>query len=109
MENARFSWKNRNCPYILRSRHLPQMFARMQRKSGRQVLVSTHSTELLSDDGIGLDEVILLHPDREGTRVSAAHQREEIRVLLESGISMAEAVIPYTRPDRIEQLTLFEG
>lgn len=90
-------------------RHLPQMFARMQRNSGRQVLVSTHSTELLSDDGIGLDEVILLHPDREGTRVSAAHQREEIRVLLESGISMAEAVIPYTRPDRIEQLTLFEG
>ncbi len=73
------------------------------------MLVSTHSTDLLRDEGVGLDEVILLHPDSEGTWVSAAHERDEIRRLLESGLSMAEAVIPFTRPERIEQLTLFEG
>ena len=46
-------------------RVLPQMFARMQRRTGRQVLVSSHSADLLRDEGIGLDEVLLLKPDRE--------------------------------------------
>jgi hypothetical protein len=45
-------------------RFIPQMFARMQRRSGRQVMVSTHSTDLLRDEGIGLDEVLLLLPAR---------------------------------------------
>jgi superfamily II DNA or RNA helicase len=31
-------------------RLIPQMFARMQRRSGQQVVVSTHSTDLLRDD-----------------------------------------------------------
>ena len=38
-------------------RFLPQMFARMQRRTGRQIILSTHSPDLLRDDGIGLDEV----------------------------------------------------
>lgn len=88
-------------------RFLPQMFARIQRKTGRQVLISTHSTDLLRDDGIGLDEVLLLQPGLEGTSVSVARDREEVKVLLDSGLSMAEAVMPMTRPDRAEQLTLF--
>ncbi|OGG44853.1 MAG: chromosome segregation protein SMC, partial [Candidatus Handelsmanbacteria bacterium RIFCSPLOWO2_12_FULL_64_10] len=37
-------------------RFIPQMFQRIQRHTGRQILVSTHSTDLLRDDGIGLDE-----------------------------------------------------
>ena len=32
-------------------RFLPQVFARMQRRSGRQIMTSTHSTDLLRDDG----------------------------------------------------------
>ncbi|BAS27793.1 AAA family ATPase [Limnochorda pilosa] len=43
-------------------RHIPQMFARMQRRTGRQVFISTHSPDLLRDDGIGFDEVLLLVP-----------------------------------------------
>lgn len=88
-------------------RFLPQMFARIQGRSGRQVLISTHSTDLLRDSGIGLDEVLLLQPGTEGTAVSVARERSEIKVLLDSGLSMAEAVIPLTRPERAEQLTLF--
>ena len=47
-------------------RFIPQMFARIQRRSGRQVLTSTHSPDLLRDDGIGLNEVLLLSPEMRG-------------------------------------------
>ena len=90
-------------------RFLPQMFARIQGRSGRQVLVSTHSTDLLRDSGIGLDEVLLLQPGTEGTTVTAACAREDVKWLLDSGLSMAEAVIPLTGPGRAEKLVLFGG
>lgn len=88
-------------------RFLPQMFARIQRKSGRQVIVSTHSPDLLRDDGIGLDEVLLLQPGPEGTTVVLARDGAEVKALLDGGSSMADAVIPLTRPARAEQLALF--
>lgn len=88
-------------------RFIPQMFARIQRRSGRQVLISTSSTDLLRDDGIGIDEVLLLQPETEGTAVHAASEFVEIRELLEGGSSLAEAVMPRTRPKRAHQLALF--
>ena len=88
---------------------LPQMFARMQRRTGRQVMTSTHSTDLLSDEGIGLDEVLLLQPTAEGTRVSTAAAFSEVDLLLKGGSTLAEAVLPLTRPHRAEQLALFGG
>mgnify|MGYP000597035230 CR=1 FL=1 len=86
---------------------LPQMFARMQRRTGRQVMTSTHSTDLLRDEGIGLDEVLLLTPSPEGTRVSTAASFVEVKDLLDGGSTLAEAVMPLTRPRRAEQLALF--
>lgn len=88
-------------------RYLPQMFARMQSRAGRQILLSTHSPDLLQDDGIGLDEVLLLQPGPEGTTINTAAGFEDITVLLESGASMSEAVIPKTSPIGAQQLVLF--
>lgn len=88
-------------------RFLPQMFARIQRKKKRQIIISTHSSDLLRDEGIGLDEVLLLQPTSEGTDVRTADTIKEIRALLEGGGSLADAIIPKTRPERSEQLTLF--
>ena len=88
-------------------RFLPQMFARVQRRTGRQIILSTHSPDLLRDEGIGLDEVLLLHPGGEGTEVNPASGFQDIRDLLQGGMTVAEAVIPKTRPERAEQLTLF--
>lgn len=88
-------------------RLLPQMFARAQRRTGRQVFLSTHSPELLRDDGIALDEVLLLRPTMEGTAVSPAASYQEVRDLLESGGSLADAVLPLTRPQNAMQLTFF--
>jgi predicted ATPase len=88
-------------------RVLPQMLARVQRRTGRQIFLSTHSPDLLRDDGIGLDEVLLLVPGSEGTTVLTAASQQDIRHLLEGGLSLAEAVMPRTRPERAEQLSLF--
>jgi predicted ATPase len=88
-------------------RLIPQMFARIQRRSGRQVLISTHSPELLQDGAIGLDEVLLLQPRQEGTSVQLASSFPDIQALLEGGLSLAEAVVPKTRPEKVQQLTLF--
>jgi len=88
-------------------RVLPQMFARVQRLTGRQVLISTHSPDLLRDEGIGLDEVLLFSPEAEGTRVTTVESLRDIRHLLEEGHSLADVVVPRTRPEQVHQLTLF--
>lgn len=86
---------------------IPQMFARIQQRSGRQVLISTHSSDLLRDEGIGLDEALVLYPGPEGTSVRLVSSFREVKTLLEEGLSLADVVIPKTRPQHAEQLTLF--
>jgi predicted ATPase len=89
-------------------RYLPQLFARARRREPRQVIVSTHSAEVLGDDGIGTDEVLLLMPKGEGTQVRVANEVDEVRHLLDGGMTIREAVLPFTAPRHAEQLSLFE-
>jgi len=88
-------------------RYLPQMFAQMQKRSGRQVILSSHSPDLLQDDGIGLDEVLLLKPNREGTEVGLATQLEQAQALVEGGVPLSEILLSETRPPRPQQLSSF--
>jgi predicted ATPase len=88
-------------------RFLPQMFAHVQRRTGRQIILSTHSPDLIRDDGIGLDEVLLLLPGPEGTEVRPASALADVRDLLAGGLTLADAVMPKTRPKQAEQLPLF--
>ena len=89
-------------------RYIPALFSRVQMRKGRQVLASTHSPELLSGDGIGLDEVLLLIPKKEGTIIKTADQIGQVRELLAGGSSLAELVIPETRPRDARQLSVFD-
>ena len=88
-------------------RHIPAMMARAGRKAGRQIILSTHSRELLLDVGIGPEEVVLLIPSQEGTQAVLATADREIRALLEGGVPMADAVFPRTAPEQAAQLALF--
>lgn len=90
-------------------RYIPQMFARVQRRTRRQIIVSTHSADLLQDSGIGLDEVLLFFPEDEGTLIRRADEFGQVKTLLEKGMTLSEIVIPMTRPERAHQLGLFEG
>jgi len=90
-------------------RRLARVIHRLQKAKRRQVLVSTHSPELVSDKGIGAEEVLALIPTREGTKVITGKDDNRIRSLLLSGISVAEAVLPVTEPENATQLELFSG
>lgn len=89
-------------------REIPRMLQRIQRdrkRRGRQVLVSTHSEALLSNPGIDGRGVLLLEPGHEGTKVRQIDEAETAS--LRSGFSVAEVVLPKTRPQIAEQLGLW--
>lgn len=87
---------------------LAEIIARLQKKKTgrRQVILSTHSSDLLSNRGIGGEEVLLLIPTEDGTMVINASSDKEIKTLLKSGLSIAETVIPATIPKSVHQLSL---
>lgn len=87
---------------------LPGLMYRIQRQKRRQILISTHSPDLLSDPGIGGEEVLLLTPSNEGTNVKLASSLSDVRDLLEGGLTIAEAALPKTVPPSLGQLDLFE-
>ncbi|MBU7582101.1 MAG: AAA family ATPase [Nostoc sp. TH1S01] len=87
---------------------LPALIYRLQKQKKRQVMLSTHSAELLSDAGIGGEEVLLLTPTAEGTKVEVAASIKEISSLLEGGLTVADAALPHTTPAQIDQLSLLK-
>ncbi len=89
-------------------RTLPKIIHRAQSKQKRQVIISTHSADILSDEGIGGEEILVLTPTAEGTEVQVASTITEVKDLLESGFSAAEAVIPRTEPKTYHQGLLFD-
>ena len=76
-----------------------------QKRRNRQVFISTHSADLLSDKGISGEEVLVLEPNSEGTEVTVASELTDVRSVLDNinDISVGELVIPRTRPEKIEQ------
>jgi predicted ATPase len=90
-------------------RSLPQVLVRLGRRSGRQVILTTHSAELLSDPGIAGEEVIQLAPSAEGTVAEVASSKREVAALLAAGMTVAEAVLPRTGPPNASQLAVFGG
>lgn len=86
---------------------IPLIIERLQRgqKSKRQVLLTTHSEALLSNPGIDARGVLLLEPGQQGTTGRAANAVE--LQALRTGLSVAEVLLPRTRPSTIEQLGLW--
>jgi predicted ATPase len=88
-------------------RHIPEMMASVQKGQARQILVSTHSGDLLSNPGIAPDEVLLLRPTNAGTKIEVGIDIAEIQPLLDAGLPIGEAVMPYTRPAKVERIASF--
>ena len=85
-------------------RRLPSLMHQLQRQKKRQIMLSTHSDDLLRDTGIGGEEVLELVPGKEGTEVGLASSKEEIRELLEGGFTIGEVVMPRATPKGVDQL-----
>lgn len=72
---------------------------------GRQVILTTHSDDLLADPGIAPEEVIMIQPAREGSEVIAGGTQEDIVRLMQEGIPASEAVLPKTE---MRQVSVFD-
>ncbi|NHN79070.1 AAA family ATPase [Azotobacter chroococcum] len=84
---------------------IPLMIDRIlrKRKLNRQVIISTHSETLLA--GLGsADQVLLLEPTKDGTRIRPANEEE--KQLLDAGLNPAEVLLPKTRLANMDQLGL---
>jgi predicted ATPase len=71
-------------------RVLPSVLARAQRSNGAQVMLTTHSPELLADEGISPDEVLVLTPTTDGTVGALLASDPEAAADVEAGLTVAE-------------------
>jgi len=87
---------------------IPVLIDRIQRtvKQRRQIIISTHSEAMLNNKGIDARSVVILEPSPEGTRIRSVSEAEAKG--LEAGLSVAEVVLPQTRPAGIGQLGFWE-
>lgn len=86
-------------------RRLPSMLARAQRSNGAQLLITTHSPDLLSDEGLGADEVLVLTPTDDGTTGYLLSQDATAQAMVDAGLTVAEVALPRTEPQDVEALT----
>ena len=86
---------------------LPGLFHRLRQGVGdRQFFISTHSADLLSDPGIAPEEMLLLHPGNkgEGTVIKSGADMDDIKNLLNAGLSMGDIAISATAPQQASEL-----
>ncbi|MDQ6982323.1 MAG: AAA family ATPase [Mariprofundus sp.] len=87
---------------------IPMLISGMQRKAKhrRQVVITTHSEALLSNEGIDGREVVRLEPTENGTEMLLPSEEET--VALKAGLTPADVMLSKTRPHQVEQLSLLE-
>ena len=85
-------------------KEIPLILQRLQRdrKYKRQIILSTHSEALLSNPGIDGRGVVLLETGPQGSTGRTLVKEETLA--LEAGLSVAEVVLPKTRPTSVNQL-----
>jgi predicted ATPase len=87
-------------------RQLPSLMARAAKQQGRQIMVSTHSEEMLDDLGIDTQEILVLKPTNEHTEVSLASDSSTLLEASKAGVRLGKMITATTRPQGIEQLSL---
>ena len=69
------------------------------------MFITTHSYDILSNEGIAPEEVLLLTNSPEGTEVEVLSDVEKAKNILAAGFSMADVVMPLTKPWSIESMS----
>lgn len=81
---------------------LAPLIYRLQRHRRRQVIISTHSTDLLSDRGIAPEEVVFLDTSGESSNAVNLTDMQEPLALVRAGFPISEALLPRTSPSQID-------
>lgn len=93
-------------PHIVRS--IPGMLGHMLSRSGRQAILTTHSTELFEEGSIKPNEALLLTPGDDGTEIHAGVEFALIKRVMASGMCLADALEPEAVFVDDRQIPLFD-
>lgn len=85
---------------------MPEFIAGIQRQKGRQVLITTHSFDILSNEGIRASEVLFLENDTEGTKIMNVNKMQDVMNLRDAGFSMADALIKRCEPVGVNNIAV---
>jgi predicted ATPase len=88
-------------------RQIPRILAKLNEGDGRQIIMTSHSPDLLEDQGIDPSEVLLLRSTRNGTEVTLGSKEPKLVEAAESGVSLAPVVEALTRPANVDRLARF--
>lgn len=86
-------------------KQLPEFISKLQRYKSKQIIITTHSYDILSNEGISTKEVLVLEPSKEGTIVKTVSEVPEIQRIVDAGFSIADATISATTPQGIGKFT----
>ena len=86
-------------------KQLPEFISKLQRYKSKQIIITTHSYDILSNEGISTKEVLVLEPSKEGTIVKTVSEIPEIQRIVDAGFSIADATISATTPQGIGKFT----
>jgi predicted ATPase len=88
---------------------LPDIIFQLQKKKvgKRQVIVTTHSYEILNNKGISAEEILLISTDgEEGSKVMDTSSLLEVKQYLQYGTPVGNLIVSRTTPKNISQLSL---
>ena len=83
---------------------IPEFVAKIQRNKKRQVIITTHSYEILSNPGIRAEELVTLRPSAEGTVVENGCEDKVVTAMLDAGLSAADAAMAETKVANVDDL-----
>ena len=83
---------------------LPRVLASTQRANGAQILLTTHSPDLLADEGVRPDEVVELEPTADGTVGYVLSDLPDVVDLVDNGIPLSDIVRTRSQPPGVERL-----
>lgn len=83
---------------------IPEFIAKVQRNKKRQVIITTHSYEILSNPGIRADELVILRPTSEGTVAKNAMTDDTVSAMLDAGLTAADAAMSETKAQNVNDI-----
>lgn len=90
---------------------LPDIIYQLQKKknSTRQVIVTTHSHEILNNRGVAPEEILLIETQGgEGSTIRAAAKLPEVQAYLQNGEMLGDLIMGKTAPSEIHHLNALE-
>ena len=85
-------------------RELPPILSRAKRSADLQTILSTHSPEILDDEGLSPDEVLVLRVTRDGSRADLLSTIEEARSDIELELPLSDVVERLIAPSDLSGL-----